>query len=100
MRSPSSRLWRLIARPAVRIRPGRRCRPSLELLEDRATPALFQMPAIPHSVARDDWTDTDGTNPVQIAILANDSTSQPTNSAVKLLPATIMIRALPAHGRV
>ena len=53
---------------AAKPRKGVRFAPALETLEDRATPST-----VPHSIARDDWADTDGNNPVTVAVLANDS---------------------------
>ena len=43
----------------------------------------------------DDWTDTDGTTPVSINVLANDTPA----SGGQLLPSTVTIIAAPAHGK-
>src|SRR5262245_51683747 len=80
-------------------KPKKRVRfaPALETLEDRATPSV-----VPHSIARDDWTDTDGSNPVTVAVLANDSPSQTTlgRRTIVMLPSSILIRQKPAHGTI
>jgi dTDP-4-dehydrorhamnose 3,5-epimerase-like enzyme len=48
-------------------------------------------------VAADDWSDTDGTTPVAISVLDND-TAPPGGST--LLPSSVVIVTKPAHGHV
>ena len=70
-------------------------KPALENLEDRSTPSV-----VPHAIARPDWTDTDGNNPVRVHVLLNDSPSQATfgGKPVTLVPGSIAIVRGPAHG--
>src|SRR5262249_15743582 len=79
-----------------RLEDAARFRPALEALEARAIPSASKAQAI----ARDDWADPDGRNPVTVAILANDSSSQPTqgNHSITLKPNTIAIKNGPLHG--
>src|SRR5262249_19122629 len=49
-------------------------------------------------VAADDWTDTDGTNPVTIAVLANDS--DPDGNEHINFPGSVTQVSNPAHGTV
>src|SRR5262249_14378247 len=67
---------------SVRRRP-----PQLEALEDRVVPSTF-------SLAVDDWIDTDGSAPVTVAVLANDSPA----TGAHLLPNTVAVVSGPAHG--
>src|SRR5437879_5098784 len=64
--------------------------PLLEMLEDRCMPSSIPLGA----VAIDDWTDTDGTTPVRVSVLANDSPS----FGAQLLPSSVAIVAAPLHG--
>src|SRR5262249_23631221 len=84
-----SRVWKRLTVSAVR--------KELETLEDRATPS-----PVPHAVARPAWTDTDGSNPVAVRVLANDSPSQArfAGRPVTLLPGSIEIVRGPEHGTV
>ncbi|HJZ91299.1 MAG TPA: Ig-like domain-containing protein, partial [Gemmataceae bacterium] len=91
--APSLRLpARSARRPAT---DRRRFIPTVECLEDRATPSTV-------ALGRDDWTDTDGSNPVRVAVLANDSPSQPGTArhSVTMKANSIAIKAGPLHGRV
>src|SRR4051794_2604069 len=63
-------------------------------LEDRATPDAAK-PAIPPT-ASDDFTDTDGNNPVTIAVLANDAGA----GGVSLNTASVQVVTAPARGTV
>jgi hypothetical protein len=49
-------------------------------------------------VANDDWTDTDGSNPVQISVLDNDG--DPDGSSHIQQPGSVKIVSQPAHGHV
>jgi hypothetical protein len=59
-------------------------------------PALVTIVVI-RPTANDDAADTDGTNPVTVDILANDTPSSPTAT---LDPTTVAIVGQPAHGKV
>jgi hypothetical protein len=50
--------------------------------------------AVQGPVAADDWSDTDGTTPVTIAVLANDTASP----GASLVPASVTIVSKPANG--
>jgi hypothetical protein len=71
-------------------------RPGVEALETRATPSA----RVPRPIANDDTTDTDGSNPVTIAVLANDTALLPSqgfhNDVLK--PITLNITNGPHHG--
>jgi large repetitive protein len=79
---------------------GRR-HPMLEILEDRSLPSAgLRLPPPPpgmgnQAVVADDWTDTDGTTPVTINVLANDAPP----AGDQLLPSTVTVVAAPAHGK-
>src|SRR5262245_1291811 len=96
----TARLLQLLARTVRRPNPyparknPHRFVPDLVSLEDRATPSA--------AIARDDWADTDGSNPVSVAILANDSPSQPPKGTqtLPMRPGSILIRSMPSHGKI
>src|SRR5262249_7472876 len=96
-------------RPVVRSlsvsasRPARRraLRGPLDVLEDRSVPSVMPL-TLPRPVAHDDWADTDGTNPVSVAVLTTDTPAptRPGGPAAQLLPDTVRLAARPAHGNV
>src|SRR5207244_3605860 len=61
---------------------------AVEVLEDRCVPSVTAPSAV------DDWTDTDGTTSVAVAVLANDSAS----AGAHLMPASISLVTGPQHG--
>src|SRR5262249_3994495 len=63
--------------------------PNVEALEDRVVPDTKVVMAAP--VANSDWADTDGSNPVAVAVLANDSLSA--------VPSTVAVVSALAHGK-
>ena len=68
---------------------SRRRRPlAVEVLEDRCVPSA----TVPMAV--DDWTDTDGTTPVAVDVLANDSAA----AGAHLVPASVTVTSGPQHG--
>src|SRR4051794_1407143 len=86
----SLNLWRLLSgRPGRSLRhatsgqrkaAARRGLPAVEALEDRCVPSVAAPPS-----AVDDWTDTDGTTPVAVNVLANDSAQ----GGAHLVPASV-----------
>src|SRR5262245_32191055 len=74
-------------RKARRAAPPRRL-PQLEVLEDRVVPSVLPPSAV------DDWTDTDGSTPVMVQVLANDSPPP----GGHLLPGSVAVVSPPAHG--
>jgi nitrogen fixation protein FixH len=93
--------WPLRPRPTTAAR--RRCaiRNLVEVLEDRSVPSVVTVVA-PRPVANDDWMDTDGGNPVTVAVLANDGPATPLtgNAASPVIPESVQITAKPGHGHV
>src|SRR5262249_27160658 len=75
-----------------RIRPdaGRRSLFRLETLEERAVPTTAP-------VAAPDFADTDGRNPVRVAVLANDSAL---GGHSHIAVGTLTLTDTPSHGRV
>jgi hypothetical protein len=65
-----------------------RCLPALEALEGRTVPSAKVVVGPP--VANPDWTDTDGSNPITVNVLANDSASA--------VPSTVALSDSPLHG--
>src|SRR3954454_15156100 len=63
-------------------------RPVLEVLEDRCVPSATVLSAV------DDRTDTDGTTPVAVNVLANDSPA----ASAHLVPASVTVVTGPQHG--
>jgi len=57
-------------------------------------------PPVYHPTAADDWTDTDGTTPVPLNVLANDTDPHGTTSNNFLNPASVTIVTNPSHGQV
>jgi len=95
-RFSSAKLLRLLVRPAHRSpKDARRFIPAVECLEDRATPSA-------QAIGRDDWSDTDGSNAVKVAVLANDSPSQPgqANHPVTMKTNSVAIKTGPLHGKI
>ncbi len=72
---------------------SRRARLDLTQLHDRVTPSVV---ALTLPTANDDVADTDGNNPVAIAILANDSAA----GGMALNPASVRVVSGPARGTV
>jgi hypothetical protein len=68
--------------------------PALETLEIRTVPSSTVMTNLP--AAANDWTDTDGSTPVTVQVLANDTAS----AGATLRPASIRVLHEPAHGTV
>src|SRR5262249_9366302 len=69
---------------------GRRSGPLvLETLEDRCLLSVAVPP-----VATDDWTDTDGTTPVAVQVLANDNVS----GGASLVASSVSLVTGPQHG--
>src|SRR5947209_5433600 len=64
-------------------------------LEDRSTPSAAK-PGPIAPTANDDFTDTDGNNPVAIAVLANDAGA----GGTALNPATVQVVTNPGRGTV
>lgn len=79
-----------------RARKALRRAPVLEVLEDRTTPStsnvtiMTNLPAATH-----DWADTDGTTPVAISVLDNDSPS----AGGTLVPGSVKVVSAPLHGK-
>src|SRR4051794_14869566 len=94
----SLNLWRLLSgRPgrsfrratgAQRKASARRGPLAVEVLEDRCVPSATAPSAV------DDWTDTDGTTPVAVEVLANDIAP----AGAQLMPASVSIVTGPQHG--
>src|SRR5262249_36124886 len=77
--------WKQLVSPETRNRRRHRRRLELIHLESRITPSKI--------IANDDFADTDGNNPVQVAVLENDQAVGTT-----INPATVQIVAGAAHG--
>jgi len=91
--------------PRVRSKksPGRANRglPALEVLEDRTVPSTLPVLGSLNftgltntPVAINDWTDTDGSTPVTVNVLANDTAS----AGASLRPGTVAVVRAPLHG--
>ncbi|CAN5465013.1 hypothetical protein BH11PLA2_BH11PLA2_29310 [soil metagenome] len=68
----------------------------LQPLEDRWQPSTVRVPTVAVPTANDDFADTDGNNPVAVAVLANDAAA----NGLTLNPATVHVLSGPFHGRV
>jgi hypothetical protein len=73
-------------------RRANRTRLQLLLLEDRATPSGSRVPP----TANDDVADTDGNNPVAVAVLGNDSAAEGST----LVPSSVSVVSNPSRGTV
>src|SRR5262245_44088643 len=79
---------RLLGRPTKpKARRFRRV-PTVQALENRWVPSTMVVMGAP--VANDDWADTDGSTPVAVSVLTNDSASA--------VPGSIAVVAAPKHG--
>jgi large repetitive protein len=85
--------------PARKPRRQSRLGKVVEELESRSVPSVVAQ-SNPRPVAVDDWTDTDGSTPVNVAVLANDYAAPPLSggSPTTLMPGTVHIASAPAHG--
>src|SRR5215813_6747843 len=92
------RLWVSPGQCRLPLRKAPPFRPSLEALETRATPSVSR----PKPFAHDDFADTDGSNPVTVALLANDGPSglKTGSPALAAKAATIKITDGPHHGTI
>jgi len=84
----------LFARSTPSPRRAPRGLPMLELLEDRSLPSATMTALAVGPSAADDWTDTDGTTPVAVSVLANDSASP----GASLVPGSVTVVRAPQHG--
>jgi large repetitive protein len=95
-------LWQSVAEKQARPRHRRIVlRREVEMLENRSVPSVTPLVG-PRPVASDDWIDTDGSTPVTVAVLANDTAPVPLSggAAATLVPASVRVTAAPKHGHV
>jgi hypothetical protein len=87
--------------PALRRARRRALRPVLDLLEDRSVPSAVVL-VTPRPVATNDWSDTDGSTPVTVAVLANDAPAPNLfgGPVRALVPGSVQLAIAPRHGKV
>src|SRR5438067_262123 len=97
----STMSWFFVPKSAPRgVRRSTGLRSAIDLLEDRSVPSAVLLTG-PRPQGANDWADTDGSNPVTVAVLDNDKPAPNLlgGPAFTVTPASVAIAVQAKHGK-